>query len=248
MFKWRLVAESLARPNPVPLSMVFVGVLVPRYIKVPAWLPPRVRYVPELALDRVIPVVPAWAIVYGALYLFLILLPVFVVRQHAHLRRTMYAYLSVWLAAYAFFFVLYPTVAHRPVVASRGGFGAWGLKMLYSADPPYNCFPSLHVAHSFVSALACYGVHRRVGIVAGVCAVLVAVSTLLTKQHYIADVIAGIALSAFAYAVFLRRYPADAMPDVDRQAAPALAVCVAGLVVGAVAASWLAYVWGGRII
>lgn len=249
VFKWSLVAESLARPYRVPLSMVLLSVLVPLYILLPAWLPPRVRYVPELALDRVIPVVPSWALVYGALYLFLILLPVFVVRQYGHIRRTMYAYLFVWLTAYAFFFLLYPTVAHRPEVVSGAGFAVWGLQTLYAADPPYNCFPSLHVAHSFVGALACYGVHRRVGIVAGLCAALVAISTLFTKQHYVADVVAGIALAVFAYAVFLRRYPVDAVPDLDRRAAPALTACVAGLVAVAVFASWIACVWsGGRVI
>jgi hypothetical protein len=41
-----------------------------------------------------------------------------------------------------------------------------GLRFLYSSDPPYNCFPSLHAAHSFVSALTCYRVHRGVGIAA----------------------------------------------------------------------------------
>lgn len=35
-----------------------------------------------------------------------------------------------------------------------------GLRALYSPDPPYNCFTSLHVAHSFVSALTSYRVHR----------------------------------------------------------------------------------------
>lgn len=56
------------------------------------------------------------------------------------------------------------------------GFAVWGLRALYRADPPCNCFPSLHVAHSFVSAL-------------------VAMSTVFIKQHYVLDVIAGTATS-----------------------------------------------------
>lgn len=88
-------------------------------------------------------------------------------------------------------FLVYPTVAPRPASVVGDGFAVWGLRFLYSADLPYTCFPSLHVAHAFVSALTCYRLHRAVGIAAVICAVLVALSTLFTKQHYVADVIPG---------------------------------------------------------
>ena len=80
-------------------------------------------------------------------------------------------------------FLLYPTMAPRPANVIGEGFVPWSLRFLYSADSPYNCSPSLHVAHSFVSALPCYRLHRSVGIAAGVCASLIGVSTLFTKQH-----------------------------------------------------------------
>ena len=71
------------------------------------------------------------------------------------------------------------------------GFAAWSLRLLYDIDTPYGCFPSLHVAWAFVSALTCYRVHAGVGWVAAGWATLIAVSTLYTKQHYVVDVIAG---------------------------------------------------------
>jgi len=161
-----------------------------------------------LALDRALPLQPAWALVYGALYAFLIVLPVFVVRQDDHIRRTFLAYLMMWIAAYICF-VLYPTIAPRPTKISRTGFVVWGLRLLYDADPPYNCFPSLHVAHSFVSAFTCLRVHRRLGLFAMLCASLVGLSTLFTKQHYILDVVAGVVLASLAYITFLRDYPRE---------------------------------------
>ena len=226
--------------------MVLLVVLVPFYILIPELLPPRARHVPELALDRALPLMPSWALVYGALYLFLILLPIFVVRQDELIRRMVYAYLLVWITAYVFFFWLYPTAAPRPDRVTGQGFAVWGLRALYSSDPPYNCFPSLHVAHSFVSALACCRVHRRLGIIATVSATLVAVSTLFTKQHYLLDVIAGGFLAFIADAIFLRRYPPDQIPEFDRRVAPALALCVSAVVAVGLAASWLAYLWGGE--
>jgi hypothetical protein len=131
----RMVAESLGRPYPVTLPMVAFLCLIPGYL----WIATRVRdgitHAPELALNRAIPLQPAWSLVYGSLYLFLIVLPLLVVREEAHLRRTVWACLAVWLTAYLCF-LLYPTAAPRPAAVPGDGFAAWGLRTLYDADPP----------------------------------------------------------------------------------------------------------------
>ncbi len=164
----------------------------------------------------------------------------FVVRQEELIRRTVWAYLTVWTVSYICF-LLYPTVAPRPDTMMGKGFAVWGLRFLYDADPPYNCFPSLHVAHSFVSALASYRVHRTLGFVAISCAWLVAISTLFTKQHYVADLIAGILLALAAYAVFLHGHSRANVPELDRRLAPFLALVVAGIVGLCFACYWVAY-------
>ena len=238
--RWSLVVQTLTRPYRVTVSMVVLVLLVPFYIVIAELMTGRTLHAPELALDRVIPLQPAWALVYGSLYLFLILLPVLVVRQEEQIRRTVLAYLTVWIAAYACFLV-YPTVAPRPARVIGEGFVVWGLRFLYSADPPYNCFPSLHVAHSFVSALACYRVHRGVGIATALGASLVGVSTLFTKQHYVLDVIAGIFLACAAYAVFLRSDPREEIPELDRRLAPVLALGTLGILALGVACLWVVY-------
>jgi membrane-associated phospholipid phosphatase len=77
--------------------------------------------------------------------------------------------------------------------------------------------------------------------VALACASLVAISTLLTKQHYVVDLIAGIVLALAAYAIFLRGYPRAKVPELDRRLAPVLALCVGGMVSVGVGCMWLAY-------
>ncbi|MFL6234723.1 MAG: phosphatase PAP2 family protein [Thermoanaerobaculia bacterium] len=240
MFRWRTVLQALNRPYPVTIPMVVLVSLVPFYILIPELLTDRTLHSPELALDLAMPLRPAWALVYGSLYLFLILLPVFVIRQEGQIRRTVQAYLMVWITAYVCFLV-YPTAAPRPAKVIGEGFIAWGLRFLYSADPPYNCFPSLHVAHSFVSALACYRVHRGVGIAATFCAVLVGASTLFTRQHYVLDVIAGIFLACVAYALFLRNPPREETPELDHRLAPVFALGLLGILGLGVACCWVAY-------
>ena len=73
------------------------------------------------------------------------------------------------------------------------------------------------------------------------CASLVAIATLLTKQHYIADVIGGIFLAAVAHAVWLRSYSRANIPELDGRLAPVLALCVSGIVGLGVACFWVAY-------
>jgi membrane-associated phospholipid phosphatase len=170
----------------------------------------------------------------------------FVLRQDALIRRTAFAYLFVWLTAFVCF-LTYPTVASRPDEVLGQGFAVWGLRFLYSADPPTNCFPSLHVAHSFVSALACYRVHRGLGIAASVCATVVGVSTLYTKQHYILDVLAGAGLGFLAYLLFLRAYPREKVPEMDRGQAPLLALYALVFVALVFVGHWVIYkVQGGH--
>jgi hypothetical protein len=89
--------------------------------------------------------------------------------------------------------------------------------------------------------LTCVRVHRGLGFTALICASLVALSTLFTKQHYILDVIAGIALAWIACRIFLHSYSSDEIPAIDRRVAPALALVVSGIVSVGLAGSWVLY-------
>lgn len=237
---WRDVRESLTRPYRVTMSMLGLVSLVPLYLVIARNARGSELNVPAMPWDDRIPLRPEWALVYGALYGFLIVLPVLVVRDDVLIRRAVRTYLGVWITAYVVFLV-YPTVAPRPAAVAGDGFDAWALQFLYDADPPYNCFPSLHVAHAFVSALASHRVHRGVGRVALACAALVAVSTLLTKQHYLGDVVGGLALAFLFAAIFLRGYPPERTPAGDRRVAPAVAAVAGAAALAGLGIYWVAY-------
>jgi membrane-associated phospholipid phosphatase len=219
------VRRTLTRPYRVTPPMVALVLLVPLYIFIAAFNRGRTLHTPALALDQLIPLAPVWSLIYGALYLFLILLPALVIGTDDLIRRTVRAYLMIWLTAYVFF-LAYPTIAPRPEgdVVPGSGFGAWGLRILYGADPPLNCFPSLHVAHSFVGAFAVWRLHGGLGAVALAFAAVVGLSTLFTKQHYAVDVLGGFALGAAAYALFIRGFARERVGDAERGAAPAVAL------------------------
>jgi len=213
---------------------------LPGYFVIGAMTREWPTHAPELALDRAVSLQPAWVLVYGSLYVFIAFLPLLVVRQRELFRRAMQAYLMVMLVAYAGF-LLYPTLAPRPRQVAGDGFFAWSLRLIYSIDPPHGCFPSLHVAYSFVSALTCSRVHRGVGAAALAWAGLIGVSTLYTKQHYVVDVIAGALAAYVAHVLFLRRYPRQAVAESDRRRAPHRALAIIGIYAIMVAGFWVAY-------
>jgi membrane-associated phospholipid phosphatase len=245
---WAMVGAMLTRPYPlrprVVVPAVTLMVMIPFYLVIAAVTADRTLHAPELALDRMIPVQPDWAVIYLS-YLLSPFLPLLLLRAEEQIRRTFLAWLLVWSVGYACFLV-YPTIAPRTDVVEGKGFFAWFLQGIYDADPPRNCFPSLHVATALVAALACGRAHRGVAISAGLWSGLVAVSTVFTKQHYVVDVIAGMFLAGVAYGVFLRDSPRVPTPENDRRAAPLLALGLFGIYGLFVAGSWVAYQLGGE--
>lgn len=213
--------------------------LLPVYFAIAEINRGRTLHMPAIAVDRAVSLQPSWMIVYGSLYVF-VLLPLLVVRDQQLFRRVLQTWVTVFIVAYVGFLV-YPTVAPRPAKVLAEGFAAWCLQLNYALDSRYNCFPSLHVAHSFVSALASYRVHKGVGIAAVVWASLIGVSTLYTKQHYTVDVIGGTLMAYIAYVVFLRSYSRELIAESDRRRAPLRALGVIGTFGLVVACFWVLY-------
>jgi len=102
-------------------------------------------------------------------------------------------------------------VLHPPFSGLSETFMAW----VQSVDPPGNVFPSLHVAHTTMLSLLLMRDRPVLGRVALVMATMLAISTLTTKQHFVADVVSGYLLAFVGVAFALRGLP-------PAQAAPAL--------------------------
>ena len=101
----------------------------------------------------------------------------------------------------AAFFLLWPLTIARPDL----GFGSFSdhlLAALYALDHPVNLFPSLHVSLSFLCALAVGCAWPRLRTWALAWAALIAVSTLLTRQHYLVDVVGGIVVAWAAWGAY----------------------------------------------
>ena len=247
-FQWGGQAAYVLAGLPVLLAYVVSGTwyaaafmfMLPMYFVIGQWTSTWPHYQPYLALDGAMPLVPAWIGVYASLYLCGFILPLVVVRGRELFEQTMKAYLFVMTLSYAVF-LAYPTTAPRADAIAVNSFATWSLQLFYDLDQPYGCFPSLHVAYSFVGALACYRMHRGVGIAAVVWALLIGLATVYTKQHFVVDAVAGAVLGAAAYAAFLRNRPLVALADDDRLLAPRRAFGVVAAYAAIATGFWWAY-------
>ena len=70
---------------------------------------------------------------------------------------------------------------------------------VYAGDNQFNDFPSLHTSLSTILAIHWVRVNKPLGIVLSIWTALIVASTLFVKQHYIADMLFGLAL-AFTFA------------------------------------------------
>ena len=232
--------ELFKRPQPVGWPLVALFLVFPFYMVIGwSFAPGSVFNTPSSALDATLPLSPQWTVVYGSLFMAA-LLPAFVVHDPLLFRRTILAYLVAWLTAYVFF-LAYPTRCPRPMHVEGDGYFVWLLRVIYGSDHRYNCFPSLHVAQCFIAALACRVIHRRLGDVLLVWASLVAFSTVFTKQHYVADAIAGGALAFASGWIMFRDVKTEAISPVARRLAPALALGAFAVYGAFVVVLWFVY-------
>jgi membrane-associated phospholipid phosphatase len=155
-------------------------------------------------LDDAIPFWPWTSWCYLPFYAAIFLIAVAGFRRKLIFNRAVQAVLIVMtLGAIGHLFIgaEYPRpVLYPPYPDASHAFLAW----VQHVDPPGNVFPSLHVAHTTMLALILREDRRRLGNVTLVMATLLALSTLTTKQHFIADVISGYVLAVLGWAFAMR--------------------------------------------
>jgi membrane-associated phospholipid phosphatase len=169
---------------------------------------PRRAHSLATPLDALIPFVPGTIFLYAWLFTAM-LFPLFVVRSPALFRRVGLAYAAV-IAACLVVFAVYPVSAAdlRTGVGDLdvSRFTGWGVNLVYTLDPPYNLFPSLHLAIATLAALSAWKARPIYGAIGFAWVLPIAVSVSTLKQHYVVDSVAGAALACAVYAAIIRPY------------------------------------------
>jgi membrane-associated phospholipid phosphatase len=178
----------------------------------------RVYFAAELKL----PLVPEFLLVYLSLDPLFLIAP-FVLRTRAEIRALTIALFGATSVAGVCFLLLPAELAYP----AQGIEGFWSDLFALNRQIVlrYNLIPSLHVALSTVT-LAAYGTCRGAWgrILLAAWGGLIGLSTLLTHQHHVVDVVTGLLLGWAAYRLLYRRWldaragrNALATPSSDRE-------------------------------
>jgi membrane-associated phospholipid phosphatase len=141
-------------------------------------------------LDRKTPYLPLFALVYFSTYIFVIQ-PFFILSNTRQFYLMLISFVLISLIS-SLIHATIPSKIERVEQVTTGGLSGWMLGLFQKTCKPYGNFPSMHVGLSVPVVVANFIAGGPiVGSVMLVWAVLISVSTLYTKQHYVLDVLAG---------------------------------------------------------
>ena len=153
--------------------------------------------------DEWIPFVPGWVWIYSFLYYPGILYVNLVVTSAEQFNRVACSYLLL-LALQAAIFLAFPVrtpAAWRSARAGAASLSERFLALVQRFDAPTNSFPSMHTSVAMLTALH---LAPRLGPLVFAFPALIALSCVLTKQHYLVDLPPGAALGWGAYEAYIR--------------------------------------------
>jgi membrane-associated phospholipid phosphatase len=188
------------------LTLILLGWLMIYFFVNRLQVEPNRRIDLGIELDRKTPYVPLFALVYFSTYIF-VLQPFFILTNARQFYWMMTSFASISVIS-SLIHATFPSKIERVELVTAGGLSGWMLGMFQKTCKPYGNFPSMHVGLSVPVAVANYMVGGPVnGSLVLIWAVLIAISTLYTKQHYILDVLAGLmgglVISAFMFWLML---------------------------------------------
>lgn len=146
------------------------------------------------------PFILGYGLVYGSVFLIYWSIPNWEV-----FKKMAWGFFWVTTVHYIFFF-LYPVkMVWRPEIVEAKNTIEWITKFIFSLDNTYNCFPSLHVAYPTLATVISWRFAPRMRYIFLLMTLITAISVILIKQHYILDVLGGMATSVLVGVLTLRK-------------------------------------------
>ena len=156
-----------------------------------------------MGIDEKIPFVPPFIWVYHTILPVIILTAIFLFQKRDIFLGLIFSFIFSGIVM-CLFYIFFPSFYPRELFVEVSTVSGWLIEVTRSIDGPHNTFPSGHVTFAwllmfFVNLSQYTRKHSWIKILYFCWAVLVSISTLTLKQHFIVDVISGIALATLSY-------------------------------------------------
>jgi membrane-associated phospholipid phosphatase len=146
---------------------------------------------------------PRWVWVYSGLYYPMIVLAALSVPSWDAYARAVGCFLALLAVQVTIFLLLPVEIPPHWRTQWRGAWeGTWSqrfLDLVWSYDKLRNSMPSMHVSVATMVDLTIWAHWPTVGAIGGAFPLLIAISALRTKQHYVVDVVPGAAMGAAVF-------------------------------------------------
>lgn len=174
------------------LALTLVGWLCLYFIINRRKVEPGSRLDMGTRFDSRLPYLPRFSLVYFSTYIF-VLVPFFFLTDARLFNLMLTSFVTISVGS-CLVHAAVPSKIDRVETVTAGGVSGWMLDTFQKVCKPHGNFPSMHVGLSVpVVASGYLALGPRAGTVTLAWGLLIALSTLFTKQHYILDVLAGLA-------------------------------------------------------
>lgn len=179
----------------IALAGFTIGAFLWVYSYVNRSTPPRMDF--YTPLDGAIPFLPSTILIYLSMYGLFGFAAIYI--EPRDFLRGLGTLLIVCFVSLGFYIAI-PAHYPRPDAATVANpLFRWMYATMFAFDAPGNTFPSLHVGTTTTAALMLQ--KTRLRWLFTVWAVLICLSTMTVKQHFIADVIGGVLLAAVVFRI-----------------------------------------------
>jgi membrane-associated phospholipid phosphatase len=162
------------------------------------------RLLPMTWIDQNTPFLPLSVLIYTSEYFYFAFVYI-LLRQNDNINKYLYSFFFLQVLSCAIF-VVFPTIYPRENYPVPADTPAWLNSIwvwLRQQDAATNCFPSLHVSSVYLSSFAFLTEKATKKFwIFFIWSTLIALSTLTTKQHYVADIASGLFLAVVFYRWF----------------------------------------------
>ncbi|MBB6623878.1 phosphatase PAP2 family protein [Clostridium gasigenes] len=148
----------------------------------------------ELGFDRLIPFESIFIIPYIYWYIFITIGLIYILYKSRSEYIKVFIAITIGMSCCYVIYYIFPTQIIRPVVDKSNILNKL-VNIIYLKDKPFNCFPSIHVLNTyFIMRYTKFEYNKKYFYYTQTVGVLIILSTVFIKQHFVLDIIASIIL------------------------------------------------------
>ncbi|PKN50941.1 MAG: hypothetical protein CVU55_14455 [Deltaproteobacteria bacterium HGW-Deltaproteobacteria-13] len=168
----------------------------------------------SLWFEKTIPFVPSAIIGYSFVFVLVAIL-FLIIDNMPDFWDMCIRFFNMSLLCFIIFLIFPVRMDLRPEVTMANDWITQVVCFYFWIDHPYNLFPSMHLSASFFAAFYCMRKGRIIGWITMIMAMIVGVSVVLLKQHYIMDVVAGFSVACFCSFFSLKKIKARLLDEIS---------------------------------